>query len=224
MGPVSPSKLSSIMKNPSKIPNIIKPMRVLEQNTSLNEGSQNYIGAQSYQLNNSNGTRKLVKLMAKPSGGPRVGGSAPSLSITRSSSGIAPPPPGGMANIAKVATRFKCLQCPKSYVNKNAMERHFHDVHKGVTVAPSNGARNRAASLRSNNVPNNKPTVVQKTLYKKVTKGIVLGEVDLTEDEPEENTSKKPTVATQPEPVSKETETEVTDKFTEADFESILPD
>jgi len=219
--PVSPSKLSAALKSSKERPNIIKP---------LHNNINNIIS-------HVNGSNKVVKVTARPSG-QRVGGQAPSL---RGSNPV--PVQNGMGHIAKVATRFKCLQCPKSYVNKNAMERHFQDVHKGVSLAPSsNGTRNSRASTRSNYTQPKQPTVQQKTLYKKVTKGIVLGEVDLTDDDPpEENISNKPTPATQPEPVNKQFQPEPvskqfepmeegsqnyigTENSAEDDFDCILPD
>jgi len=205
--PVSPSKLSAVLKNSKERPSItIKPMSLLESK-SPKKGSQN------------NGPNKVVKVMARPSGGSRVGGQAPSLGNQRGSN------PGGQApsytrggrgsNTSqngmgqfKATTRFKCLQCPKSYVNKNSMEKHFQEVHKGVTIATNGGANNRRSSTRSYNTQPKQPTVVQKTLYKKVNKGIVLGEVDLcdSDDDLAESTPtpNKPTIATQPEPVSKQ--------------------
>ena len=169
--PVSPSKLSAVLKNSKERPSItIKPMSLLESK-SPKKGSQN------------NGPNKVVKVMARPSGGSRVGGQAPSLGNQRGSN------PGGQApsytrggrgsNTSqngmgqfKATTRFKCLQCPKSYVNKNSMEKHFQEVHKGVTIATNGGANNRRSSTRSYNTQPKQPTVVQKTLYKKVNKGI----------------------------------------------------
>ena len=85
----------------------------------------------------------MLRVMTKPNSNQQVGGQAPSL-VARGSNpgrGTAAPPSNPLAQIAKQQVRYKCYSCPKSYVHKQAMERHYVEHHGGVIMSANGTTR-----------------------------------------------------------------------------------
>ena len=93
--------------------------------------------------NAKKGGQKMLRVMTKPNGNQQVGGQAPSL-VARGSNpgrGTNAPPSNPLTQIAKQQVRYKCYSCPKSYVHKQAMERHYVEHHKGVIMSANGTTR-----------------------------------------------------------------------------------